>query len=93
MDRYRIRVRTTSGTEDHTSKTQREADELFKKLVNWDAPKERLYVEMQDSGRKKAEFKAVKWCFLNDELEKASKISQIELDKTLKRLTQERLGA
>lgn len=88
MDRYKIKVRTTSSTEEYTAKTRSEADELFKTLVRWDAPPERLYVEMQDSGREKAEFKAIKWCFLNEELEKASKVSQARLDETLKRITQ-----
>jgi hypothetical protein len=68
---YTIRVQTTSGIEEHNPKTSKEADELFSSLVRWDAPKTRLYIEMQKC--RDGEEIEVRYCYLNEELGKAAK--------------------
>jgi hypothetical protein len=84
---------TKKGVEEYNARTRKEADEKFSNVLGWvngayvGTDENNLYVEMQDSGRERGEFKAVSWCYVNDELGKASKISKAALEAVLQRLT------
>ncbi|MBO0794406.1 MAG: hypothetical protein J2P36_26120, partial [Ktedonobacteraceae bacterium] len=53
-------------------------------------PENHLYVEMEDSGQERGEFRCIEYVYLHEELEEAAKSGSRELlDTTLQRLIEE----
>jgi hypothetical protein len=84
--RYQVRLQTFDGVEVFSEWTKSDVQARVSVLSRWDRPDTYLYYEVQDSGQERGSFKAVAWCYLNDELGTAAKISKETLHETFERM-------